>query len=136
MKTNKTKIAILVGVVVLIICAIFIFTGKKYTLVIKDTENITTVLSQKNTSTSKIEISSKTLINEIITAISNERVTKNESKTETPTADEYYTITFNGTNQKIYMYTLDGKFYIEEPLNGIYEIPQEEYDKIMRYLVI
>lgn len=134
MKVNKIKLAIfIILAIVLIIVAVCIF-GKKYTLVINDADNIKSVISQKNTSGGKIEVSSKTLISEIVAAISSERTTKQKSEGEIPNAEEYYTITFKDSEQKIYMYIKDGVCYIEEPLNGIYKITQEEYDKIMQYL--
>lgn len=134
MKVNKIKLAIfIILAIVLIIVAVCIFT-KKYTLVINDADNIKSVISQKNTSGGKIEVSSKTLISEIVAAISSERTTKQKSEGEIPNVEEYYTITFKDSEQKIYMYIKDGVCYIEEPLNGIYKITQEEYDKIMQYL--
>lgn len=134
MKVNKLRLAIfIILIVAIIICALFVFR-KKYTLVINDADNIISVVSQKNTSGGKIEVSSKTLIKEIITAITNERTTKKESVNDTPACEEYYIITFKDTDQKIYIYTKDGNCYIEEPYNGIYKITQEEYDKIMQYL--
>ena len=39
-------------------------------------------------------VSSKTLISEIVAAISSERTTKQKSEGEIPNAEEYYTITF------------------------------------------
>ena len=146
MKVNKIKLAIfIILAIVLIIVAVCIFS-KKYTLVINDADNIIcikllkkktnikSVISQKNTSGGKIEVSSKTLISEIVAAISSERTTKQKSEGEIPNVEEYYTITFKDSEQKIYMYIKDGVCYIEEPLNGIYKITQEEYDKIMQYL--
>lgn len=134
MKVNKIKLTIfIILAIVLIIVAVCIF-GKKYTLVINDADNIKSVISQKNTSGGKIEVSSKTLISEIVAAISSERTTKQKSEGEIPNVEEYYTITFKDSEQKIYMYIKDGVCYIEEPLNGIYKITQEEYDKIMQYL--
>jgi len=134
MKVNKIKLAIfIILAIVLIIVAVCIFS-KKYTLVINDADNIKSVISQKNTSSGKIEVSSKTLISEIVAAISSERTTKQKSEGEIPNVEEYYTITFKDSEQKIYMYIKDGVCYIEEPLNGIYKITQEEYDKIMQYL--
>ena len=134
MKVNKIRLAIfIILAIVLIIAAVCIFS-KKYTLVINDADNIKSVISQKNTSSGKIEVSSKTLISEIVAAISSERTTKQKSEGEIPNVEEYYTITFKDSEQKIYMYIKDGVCYIEEPLNGIYKITQEEYDKIMQYL--
>ena len=134
MKVNKIKLAsFIILTIVLIIVAVCIFS-KKYTLVINDADNIKSVISQKNTSGGKIEVSSKTLISEIVAAISSERTTKQKSEGEIPNVEEYYTITFKDSEQKIYMYIKDGVCYIEEPLNGIYKITQEEYDKIMQYL--
>ncbi|MBQ8379256.1 MAG: DUF5301 domain-containing protein [Clostridia bacterium] len=134
MKVNKIKLTIfIILAIVLIIVAVCIFS-KKYTLVINDADNIKSVISQKNTSGGKIEVSSKTLISEIVAAISSERTTKQKSEGEIPNVEEYYTITFKDSEQKIYMYIKDGVCYIEEPLNGIYKITQEEYDKIMQYL--
>lgn len=134
MKVNKIRLAIfIILAIVLIIAAVCIFS-KKYTLVINDADNIRSVVSQKNTSGGKIEVSSKTLISEIIAAISNERTTKQKSESEVPAVEEYYIITFKDSEQKIYIYVKDGNCYIEEPLNGVYKITQEEYDKIMQYL--
>lgn len=134
MKVNKLRLAISIVIAIIVIVALTCIFRKKYTLVINDAENIKSVVSQKNTSGGKIEVSSKTLIAEIITAITNERTTKQKSERDLPDVQEYYIITFKDTEQKIYMYIKDDQYYIEEPYNGMYKISQEEYDKIMQYL--
>ncbi|MBO5477462.1 MAG: DUF5301 domain-containing protein [Clostridia bacterium] len=134
MKINKLRFGIFIIAVISIIVAIILATGKKYTLVIKDVENIASVVSQKNTSGGKIEVSSRGLILEIVENITSERTTKTKSVNDTPNCEEYYKVTFVETNQVIYVYEKDGQCYIEEPYNGIYEITRDEFDKIMQYL--
>lgn len=134
MKGNKLRLVIYAVIAIIVIVAVIFIFRKKYTLVINDADNIVSVVSQKNTSGGKIEVSSKTLIKEIIVALTSERTTKTKSKSDIPECEEYYIVTFKDTEQKLYIYTKDGNYYIEEPQNGIYKITQEEYDKIMQYL--
>ena len=50
--------------------------------------------------------------------------------------EEYYIVNFKGTEQVMYLYTKSDKYYIEKPYDGIYEITQEEYNNILKYLYL
>ncbi len=84
---------------------------------------------------SKVELINNDIVKYTIDSINGEkRTTKKSSKEDIPEVDEYYTISFEGTEQKIYVYTKDEKHYIEEPHKGIYELSSEEYNEIVRYI--
>lgn len=79
-------------------------------------------------------------INDIINVIGGvKRITQKESINDYPTnandiikVDFYFKDTGSST---LFVYNKNGKYYIEQPYNGIYEIREEEYNLIDKYLV-
>lgn len=63
-----------------------------------------------------------------------ERITAEESVQDSPVdSDEEIKIDFifdEGAISTLFVYEKNGKYYIEQPYNGIYEITQDEYNNI------
>lgn len=76
--------------------------------------------------------SDKNWISEIITGISSSEATKKESVQDVPQAESYIKIDFRfetGTST-IFAYEDSGKYYIEQPYQGIYKIGSQLFEKL------
>ena len=76
--------------------------------------------------------SDKTWISEIITDISSSEPTKKESVQDVPQVESYIKIDFQfetGTST-IFAYEDSGKYYIEQPYQGIYRIDSQLFEKL------
>ena len=73
-----------------------------------------------------------TWIDEIITDLSNSEPTTKESVQDVPQSESYIRIDFQyktGTST-IYAYEDNGKYYVEQPYQGIYEIDNQLFEKL------
>lgn len=78
--------------------------------------------------------SDKTWINEIISDISSSEPTTKECVQDVPQVENYIKIDFQhqtGTST-IFAYEDNGKYYIEQPYQGIYEIDSQLFEKLER----
>ena len=78
--------------------------------------------------------SDKTWISEIIADISSSEPTKKESVQDVPQAESYIKIDFQfetGTST-IFAYEDSGKYYIEQPYQGIYKIDSKLFERFAR----
>lgn len=78
--------------------------------------------------------SDKTWINEIISDISSSEPTTKESVQDVPQVENYIKIDFQykaGTST-IFVYKDNGKYYIEQPYQGIYEIDSQLFERLER----
>ena len=76
--------------------------------------------------------SDKTWVSEIITDISSSEPTKKESVQDVPQVESYIKIDFQfetGTST-IFAYEDSGKYYIEQPYQGIYRIDSQLFEKL------
>ena len=76
--------------------------------------------------------SDKTWISEIIADISSSEPTKKESVQDVPQAESYIKIDFQfetGTST-IFAYEDSGKYYIEQPYQGIYKINSKLFERL------
>ena len=76
--------------------------------------------------------SDKTWISEIIADISSSEPTKKESVQDVPQAESYIEIDFQfetGTST-IFAYEDSGKYYIEQPYQGIYKIDSQLFERL------
>ena len=81
---------------------------------------------------STISHSDKTWISEIIADISSSEPTKKESVQDVPQAESYIKIDFQfetGTST-IFAYEDSGKYYIEQPYQGIYRIDSQLFERL------
>lgn len=139
-KVDVKRLSMFVGaicLVIVLIVAIAVSAGKKYTFNLKEKENITRIISQKNNTDSKIEISSKDIVKNIVNYMTKEqKTTKKASKSDVPSVENYFTVTFKTTNEVIYLYN-DGKnYYMEKQNDGIYTLTEEEYTTLLKYLYL
>ena len=76
--------------------------------------------------------SDKTWISEIIANISSSEPTKKESVQDVPQAESYIKIDFQfetGTST-LFAYEDSGKYYVEQPYQGIYKIDNQLYSQL------
>ena len=76
--------------------------------------------------------SDKTWISEIIANISSSQPTKKESVQDVPQAESYIKIDFQfetGTST-LFAYEDSGKYYVEQPYQGIYKIDSQLYSQL------
>lgn len=76
--------------------------------------------------------SDKTWISEIIANISSSEPTKKESVQDVPQAESYIKIDFQfeaGTST-LFAYEDSGKYYVEQPYQGIYKIDSQLYSQL------
>ena len=76
--------------------------------------------------------SDKTWISEIIANISSSEPTKKESVQDVPQAESYIKIDFQfeaGTST-LFVYEDSGKYYLEQPYQGIYKIDSQLYSQL------
>ncbi len=135
MKNKRLLIVVIIALLLIFLIFKLFIGGKKYSFNIENASNISKIVIEKNNGSSKVELINNDIVKYTIDSINGEkRTTKKSSKEDIPEVDEYYTISFEGTEQKIYVYTKDEKHYIEEPHKGIYELSSEEYNEIVRYI--
>ena len=81
-----------------------------------------------------VSYSDKTWISEIIADISSSEPTKKESVQDFPQVESYIKIDFRletGTST-IFAYEDSGKYYIEQPYQGIYKIDSQLFERFIR----
>ena len=76
--------------------------------------------------------SDKTWISEIIADISSSKPTKKESVQDVPQADSYIKIDFRHETGiiTIFAYEDRGKYYLEQPYQGIYKIERKLFERL------
>ena len=85
-----------------------------------------------------VSYSDKTWISEIIADISSSEPTKKESVQDCPQVESYIKIDFQfetGTST-IFAYEDSGKYYIEQPYQGIYKIDSQLFERFIRNWLI
>ena len=83
---------------------------------------------------STISHSDKTWISEIIADISSSEPTRKKSVQDFPQAESYIKIDFRfetGTST-VFAYEDNGKYYIEQPYQGIYEIDSRLFERLQK----
>ena len=119
----------------LFLCVAFVLTlgacGKKASpITLPQADEITSVdISVGKCTVSHSDI---TWIDEIITGLLNSELTTKESVQDVPQLESYIRIDFQyktGTST-IFAYEDKGKYYIEQPYQGIYEIDSQLFNKL------
>ena len=105
--------------------------GKKaYPITLPQTDEITSIDITVGENT--VSHSDKTWISEIIANISSSEPTKKESVQDVPQAESYIKIDFQfetGTST-LFAYEDSGKYYVEQPYQGIYKIDSQLYSQL------
>lgn len=132
---KKNIIFIIVGIILIIVMVggCFIFLNKtEYTLTLpKGIDNFSSIALEFDGDVRTIE-NSENMQNLMDKLIGTGRTTYEESFQELPTSvDGKIAITFNDDKEsRIFIYKKNGKYYIEQPYNGVYEITEGEYNDI------
>lgn len=76
-----------------------------------------------------VNCSDKTWIDEVISGLSDSKPTNKQSVQDFPQVDNYIKVELNSQTEKtiVFVYKDKGKFYIEQPYNGIYIIDSDLY---------
>ena len=134
----KKKKIIIIGIVVLVIVGLVLFVllrGNKYKLKLPEREKIVSVSLERNGS--GVLISSEERLEKIFDVLYKMSKSNKESTTEKPEDKDYYKMDLNYEDSvatTIYLYKEGNAYYIEQPLNGIYEMKSNDYDIITSYL--
>ena len=108
-----------------------------YTLNIPSDDSVYSINLEQNGK--KIEVSEQDKIKDIIYIISEvKRTTTNESIQDSPiNVENEIKIDFEYEENKtstVFVYKKNGKYFIEQPYNGIYRISPDEYNSIEKYI--
>ena len=108
-----------------------------YTLNIPSDDSVYSINLEQNGK--RIEVSEQDKIKDIIYVISEvKRTTTNESIQDSPiNVENEIKIDFEYEENKtstVFVYKKNGKYFIEQPYNGIYRISPDEYNSIEKYI--
>ncbi len=139
------KKEIIIFIIVLFLCTgavVGIYCYNKlnkrtYSLELPIAEEISNITLEKNTK--YIDVNNSQEIKNIVEILEKtKRTTKKESIQDMPVnVENEIKINFKITNNEIktiFVYKRKNKYYIEQPYNGIYEINQDEYNSIEKYI--
>lgn len=108
-----------------------------YTLNIPSDDSVYSINLEQNGK--RIEVSGQDKIKDIIYIISEvKRTTTNESIQDSPiNVENEIKIDFEYEENKtstVFVYKKNGKYFVEQPYNGIYRISPDEYNSIEKYI--
>lgn len=108
-----------------------------YSLELPIAEEISNITLEKNTK--YIDVNNSQEIKNIVEILEKtKRTTKKESIQDMPVnVENEIKINFkiiNNETKTIFVYKKKNKYYIEQPYNGIYEISEDEYNSIEKYV--
>lgn len=139
------KKEIIIFIIVLFLCigavaSIYCYNKlnkRTYSLELPIAEEISNITLEKNKK--KIDVNDSQEIKNIVDILGGiKRITKKESIQDMPVnVENEIKINFKITNNEIktiYVYKRKNKHYIEQPYNGIYEISEDEYNSIEKYI--
>ena len=109
-----------------------------YTLNIPSDDSVYSINLEQNGK--RIEVSEQDKIKDIIYVISEvKRTTTNESIQDSPiNVENEIKIDFEyeeNKNSTVFVYKKNGKYFVEQPYNGIYRISPDEYNSIEKYII-
>lgn len=117
------------SVIICVACILTLFAcGKKANpIVLPQSSDVVSVdvIDGENT----VNCSDKTWIDEVISGLSDSKPTNRESVQDFPQVDNYIKVELNSQTEKtiVFVYKDKGKFYVEQPYNGIYIIDSDLY---------
>lgn len=117
------------SVIICVACILTLFAcGKKANpIVLPQSSDVVSVdvIDGENT----VNCSDKTWIDEVINGITDSKPTNKQSVQDFPQVDNYIKVELNSQTEKttVFVYKDKGKFYIEQPYNGIYIIDSDLY---------
>ena len=132
----------MIFIIILLVCVggalgILYFNKSSYTLNIPSDDSVYNINLEQNGK--KIEVSEQDKIKDIIYIISEvKRTTTSESIQDSPiNVENEIKIDFEYEENKtstVFVYKKNGKYFIEQPYNGIYRISPDEYNSIGKYI--
>lgn len=140
MKRKKTIWAAVWAALLLAVFAatvLWINPGRRYTLNLPAPEKLESIVLAQGEQSSTV--SSRDRMNTLLNILTGPgRTTKGESIQDSPVnAENIFQIDFHFIGQgasTLFVYERKGKFYIEQPYNGIYTISAGEFDSIGEYM--
>ena len=132
----------MIFIIILLVCVggalgILYFNKSSYTLNIPSDDSVYNINLEQNGK--KIEVSKQDKIKDIIYIISEvKRTTTSESIQDSPiNVENEIKIDFKYKENKtstVFVYKKKGKYFIEQPYNGIYRISPDKYNSIEKYI--
>lgn len=127
MKKRILAVSLIIGLLLTGTCLNYFKNKPKFTLHLPEINALSSVFIKET------KITDRKQIEELVSILNEGRTTKEESIQDSPVnTDELIQLTFqfeNGSSD-LYVYQRNHKFYIEQPYNGVYEITENEYEKI------
>lgn len=142
---KRKRFIVVIVVFVLVFGGGFYFVKKMMTPQNPYTLNISKAADLQSISISKesvqTEITDMQEIEDMIFVLDgNGRTTKKESVNDNPVdVEQFIKLELRSRNEKdtlsvMYLYEENGRYYLEQPYNGIYQISGDEYNGISKYL--
>ena len=138
---NKKKrneiISIVVVLLVCIVLYVFFMNRNIYTLNIPKMEDLSSISLESRKATK--EITDTKAMEDMISLLNGSgRMSKEESVNDVPIdVKKSIKVELNAKKEGssvIYVYERKGGYYLEQPYNGIYEISEDEYNSLEKYL--
>lgn len=120
------------SVIICVVCILNLFACSKKAnpIVLPQSSDVVSVdvIDGENT----VNCSDKTWIDEMISSLSDSKPTNRESVQDFPHVKDYMRIEINSQTEKttVFVYKDKGKFYVEQPYNGICIIDEETYNQL------
>lgn len=117
------------SVIICVACILTLFACSKKAnpIVLPQSSDVVSVdvIDGENT----VNCSDKTWIDEMISSLSDSKPTNRDSVQDFPQVDNYIKVELNSQTEKttVFVYKDKGKFYVEQPYNGIYIIDSDLY---------
>lgn len=117
------------SVIICVACILTLFAcGKKANpIILPQSSDVVSVdvIDGENT----VNCSDKIWIDEVISGLSDSKPTNKQSVQDFPQVDNYIKVELNSQTEKttVFVYKDKGKFYVEQPYNGIYIIDSDLY---------
>lgn len=136
MKNNKIRLIIVAIIVIVLIFVLVNIFRKTYKLELTNKDEITVVTIKNSNGTGKIEVKAEGMVKEAVNELTENKIKTKEKSKEVPSVEEYYIITFDNSEDTLYLYKKGNRCYIQKENDGVYKISNELYDKISKSLYI
>lgn len=120
------------SVIICVVCILTLFACGKNANPIILSQSSDVVSVDVTVGENTVNCSDKTWIDEVISGLSDSKPTHRESVQDSPNVKDYMRIEFNSQIEKttVFVYKDKGKFYVEQPYNGICIIDEETYNQL------
>lgn len=120
------------SVIICVVCILTLFACSKKANPIVLPQSSDVVSVDVTVGENTVNCSDKTWIDEVISSLSDSKPTNRESVQDSPHVNDYMRIEINSQTEKttVFVYKDKGKFYVEQPYNGICIIDEETYNQL------